>query len=124
MEAGRAVFPAPALRPGRIVVTVAPLVLPPRRAVAAEVVIFPEVYERDGAPLSEAGALCVTGTVEDQMGACRLHAEVIGWACPPQFRPRIRRATDRGEATPLGLVSEPIKRMILANREDHPHAQP
>ncbi|MBL8860570.1 MAG: hypothetical protein JNK02_01035 [Planctomycetes bacterium] len=43
----------------------------------AEVVIFPDVYERDGAHLSETGVLCVTGTVQDQMGACTLHAEVI-----------------------------------------------
>jgi len=43
----------------------------------AEVVIFPDVYERDGAHLAEAGVLCVTGTVQDQMGACTLHAEVI-----------------------------------------------
>ncbi len=43
----------------------------------AEVVIFPDVYERDGAHLAEFGVLCVTGTVEDQMGACSLHAEVI-----------------------------------------------
>lgn len=43
----------------------------------AEVVVFADVYERDGAHLAEAGVLCVTGTVEDQMGACTLHAEVI-----------------------------------------------
>jgi DNA polymerase III alpha subunit len=43
----------------------------------AEVVIFPDVYERDGAHLAETGVLCVTGVVEDQMGACTLHAEVI-----------------------------------------------
>jgi len=43
----------------------------------AEVVIFPDVYERDGAHLAEFGVICVTGTVEDQMGACSLHAEVI-----------------------------------------------
>lgn len=43
----------------------------------AEVVIFADVYERDGAHLAETGVLCVTGTVEDQMGACTLHAEVI-----------------------------------------------
>jgi DNA polymerase III alpha subunit len=43
----------------------------------AEVVVFADVYERDGAHLAESGVLCVTGTVEDQMGACTLHAEVI-----------------------------------------------
>ncbi len=43
----------------------------------AEVVIFPDVYERDGAQLAGFGTLCVTGTVEDQLGACTLHAEVI-----------------------------------------------
>lgn len=43
----------------------------------AEIVIFADVYERDGAHLAERGVLCVTGTVEDHMGACTLHAEVI-----------------------------------------------
>jgi DNA polymerase III alpha subunit len=43
----------------------------------AEVVIFPNVYERDGAHLAENGSLIVTGVVEDQMGACTLHAERI-----------------------------------------------
>jgi hypothetical protein len=40
-------------------------------------VVFPDVYERDGAHLSEFGTLCVTGSVEDHFGACSLHAEVI-----------------------------------------------
>jgi DNA-directed DNA polymerase III PolC len=43
----------------------------------AEVVVFPDVYERDGAHLAEFGTLCVTGIVENQMGACTLHAERI-----------------------------------------------
>jgi DNA-directed DNA polymerase III PolC len=43
----------------------------------AEVVLFPDVYERDGERLSEFGTLCITGRVEDQMGACTLHAERI-----------------------------------------------
>jgi len=43
----------------------------------AEVVVFPDVYERDGAHLAEFGTLCVTGVVENQMGACTLHAERI-----------------------------------------------
>jgi DNA polymerase III alpha subunit len=43
----------------------------------AEVVVFPDVYERDGRFLAEFGVLCVTGIVEDQMGACTLHGERI-----------------------------------------------
>ncbi|MBK7643238.1 MAG: DNA polymerase III subunit alpha [Planctomycetes bacterium] len=43
----------------------------------AEVVVFPDVYERDGAQLASFGALLVTGTVQNQMGACTLHAERI-----------------------------------------------
>jgi DNA polymerase III alpha subunit len=43
----------------------------------AEIVIFPDVYEHDGRFLVEFGVLCVTGIVEDQMGACTLHAERI-----------------------------------------------
>jgi hypothetical protein len=43
----------------------------------AEVVLFPDVYERDGAHLAEFGTLCVTGIVENQMGACTLHAERV-----------------------------------------------
>jgi len=43
----------------------------------AEAVIFPDVYERDGRHLAQFGTLCVTGVVEDQMGACTLHAERI-----------------------------------------------
>ncbi|MBK7874163.1 MAG: DNA polymerase III subunit alpha [Planctomycetes bacterium] len=43
----------------------------------AEVVVFPDVYEFDGAHLAGGGVLCVTGRVENQMGACTLHAERI-----------------------------------------------
>ena len=43
----------------------------------AEVVLFADVYERDGKRLAEFGTLCVTGIVENQMGACTLHAECI-----------------------------------------------
>ena len=43
----------------------------------AEVVLFPDVYERDGRRLAEFGTLCVTGRVEDQLGACTLHAERV-----------------------------------------------
>jgi DNA polymerase III alpha subunit len=43
----------------------------------AEVVIFADVYERDGHHLAEFGTLCVTGVVQDQLGACTLNAERI-----------------------------------------------
>jgi DNA polymerase III alpha subunit len=43
----------------------------------AEVVLFPDVYERDGRHLAELGTLCVTGRVENQLGACTLHAEHV-----------------------------------------------
>jgi len=43
----------------------------------AEVVIFPDVYRRDGANLAGLGVRCVTGVVEDSMGACTLHAERV-----------------------------------------------
>ena len=43
----------------------------------AEVVVFADVYERDGQRLTEFGTLCITGTIQDQMGAITLHAEVI-----------------------------------------------
>jgi len=43
----------------------------------AEVVLFPPVYRRDGHRLAEFGPLCITGTVQDQMGACTLEAERI-----------------------------------------------
>ena len=43
----------------------------------AEVVLFPDIYERDGHHLAEFGSVCVTGTVEDGLGACTLHAEKI-----------------------------------------------
>lgn len=43
----------------------------------AEVVLFPPVYRRDGRHLAEFGALCVSGLVQDQMGACTLEAEHV-----------------------------------------------
>jgi DNA-directed DNA polymerase III PolC len=43
----------------------------------AECVIFPDVYERDGAHLAEFGTLCVSGVVQNQMGACTLHVEHV-----------------------------------------------
>lgn len=43
----------------------------------AEVVLFPDVYQRDAERLSEEGLLCVTGVVEDQYGACTLTAERV-----------------------------------------------
>ncbi|MBL8859366.1 MAG: DNA polymerase III subunit alpha [Planctomycetes bacterium] len=43
----------------------------------AECVIFPDVYERDGARLAEFGTLCVSGVVQNQMGACTLQAERV-----------------------------------------------
>jgi DNA polymerase III alpha subunit len=43
----------------------------------AEVVVFPDVYRRDGHRLAEGGTQCVTGVVEDHLGACTLHAERI-----------------------------------------------
>jgi DNA-directed DNA polymerase III PolC len=43
----------------------------------AEVVIFPDVYERDGRNLARFGTQCVTGVVEDVLGACSLHAERV-----------------------------------------------
>lgn len=43
----------------------------------AEVVVFPDVYRRDGHRLAEGGTQCVTGVVEDHLGACTLHAEHI-----------------------------------------------
>jgi DNA polymerase III alpha subunit len=45
----------------------------------AEVVLFPDVYERDGHRLASGrGPYRVTGTVEDSLGACALFAERIG----------------------------------------------
>ncbi|MBJ76424.1 MAG: hypothetical protein CMJ98_05330 [Planctomycetes bacterium] len=41
----------------------------------AEVVLFPEVHRRDSHRLNEQGVLCVTGVVEDHLGACTLQAE-------------------------------------------------
>ena len=43
----------------------------------AEVVLFPDVYQRDGHLLAGGGPVCVTGTVEDQLGARTVHAERI-----------------------------------------------
>lgn len=43
----------------------------------AEVVLFPDVYERDGHHLAGFGTVCVTGVVENHCGACTLHAEKI-----------------------------------------------
>jgi len=43
----------------------------------AEVVLFPDVYARDGHRLSGRGPFRIRGRVEDQMGACTLHAEHI-----------------------------------------------
>lgn len=43
----------------------------------AEVVLFPDVYRRDGQRLAEEGVLCVTGVVQDQHGSCTLTAERI-----------------------------------------------
>ncbi|MFT5286657.1 MAG: DNA-directed DNA polymerase III PolC [Planctomycetota bacterium] len=43
----------------------------------AEVVLFPEVYANFGHLLISKGPFCISGTVEEQMGACTLHAERI-----------------------------------------------
>jgi DNA polymerase III alpha subunit len=43
----------------------------------AEVALFADVYERDGARLAEGGTQRVTGVIHDQMGAVTLHAEKI-----------------------------------------------
>ena len=43
----------------------------------AEVLLFPDVYRRDGALLSDRGPHCITGVVEDHLGACTLRAERI-----------------------------------------------
>ena len=43
----------------------------------AEVVLFPDVYRRDGHLLVGGGPVCVTGSIEDQLGARTLHAERI-----------------------------------------------
>jgi DNA polymerase III alpha subunit len=43
----------------------------------AEVVLFPDVYERDGHRLTQRGPFLVSGVVEDQMGACTLHTDRI-----------------------------------------------
>jgi DNA-directed DNA polymerase III PolC len=44
----------------------------------AEVVLFPDVYARDGHRLAGRGPYRIRGLVEDHMGACTLHAERIG----------------------------------------------
>jgi DNA polymerase III alpha subunit len=43
----------------------------------AEITVFPDVYRRDGERLADGGVQCVTGVVEDQLGARTLHAERI-----------------------------------------------
>jgi DNA polymerase III alpha subunit len=43
----------------------------------AEVVLWPDVYARDGHRLSEPGVLVLTGTVQDQLGARTLQADRI-----------------------------------------------
>ncbi len=43
----------------------------------AEAVLFPDVYERDGHRLAEFGTLCLTGIVQDQLGACTLAVERV-----------------------------------------------
>ena len=43
----------------------------------AEAVLFADVYERDGHLLAQEGTLLISGRVEDQLGACTLHAERV-----------------------------------------------
>ncbi|HJO26003.1 MAG: hypothetical protein CMK00_06730 [Planctomycetes bacterium] len=43
----------------------------------AEVVLFPDVYRRDGRRLAERGSLCITGVVDEHLGAHTLRAERI-----------------------------------------------
>ncbi len=43
----------------------------------AEVVVFPDVYARDGQLLVDQGPFLISGIAEDQMGAVTLHAERI-----------------------------------------------
>ena len=43
----------------------------------AEAVLFPDVYRRDGQRLAERGALCITGVVDEHLGAHTLRAERI-----------------------------------------------
>ncbi len=43
----------------------------------AEVVLWPDVYARDGHRLAEPGSLVVTGTIQDQLGARTLEADRI-----------------------------------------------
>ncbi len=44
----------------------------------AEVVLFADAYARHGHHLVSRGPFRIAGSVEDQMGACTLHAELIG----------------------------------------------
>jgi DNA polymerase III alpha subunit len=43
----------------------------------AEVVVFPDVYARDGHLLVDQGPFLISGLAEDQLGAVTLHAERI-----------------------------------------------
>ena len=43
----------------------------------AEVVLFPQIYASYGHLLVSKGPFCISGSVEDQLGACTLHAERI-----------------------------------------------
>mgnify|MGYP002630867988 CR=1 FL=1 len=43
----------------------------------AEVVLFPDIYQRDGHRLTEFGVLCLTGQVQNQMGSCTVEAQRI-----------------------------------------------
>jgi DNA polymerase III alpha subunit len=47
------------------------------RTGVAEVVLFPDVYAAWGHKLVSEGPFCISGRVEDQLGACTLHAERI-----------------------------------------------
>jgi DNA polymerase III alpha subunit len=43
----------------------------------AEVLLLPDVYRRDGHLLTSQGPYRISGVVEDQLGACTLHAERV-----------------------------------------------
>jgi len=43
----------------------------------AEVVLFSDAYERDGHRLTNRGPFLISGRVDNQLGACTLHAERI-----------------------------------------------
>jgi DNA polymerase III alpha subunit len=43
----------------------------------AEVVVFPDVHERDAEHLAEGGVLRVVGVVEERFGSFTLHAERV-----------------------------------------------